>query len=332
MASRINVSNVIIINNLTHRGISRIFMTLIWLKKLTKTKSDLSFIITLLLVLSFCNPIASFAMDENGGWKLAFVMKGDTESVPLLNPSSLFIDISSEKYYVIDSGNNRLLSFGTKGNPLHSFDAGGELSKPVSMAKNSKGILLLVEKGKEGITKIDLSNKLITTDLLQYNNQKLYPQKIRFLNDTTYLLDKASGSIFALSADGNINKRYACDACAIGFIDFQIIQKEIWALAQQEGEIVSFFQDGKVRKRVNLQPKPEFPVSFAINKVGDIFVVERHAGRISVFDASGTFRYVIFARGEKEGNLSYPIEVQIDTLGRLCVVEEGNGRVSVFNQ
>lgn len=286
--------------------------------------------ILLLLAWSFSFPV--WAGDEPGGWKLKFIMNSDKAGNRLRHPTSLFIDESTKRYYVIDSGNNRLLSFDQAGEPLLSFDAGEQLIKPVAMAKNQADLLLVLEKGKEGLTNIDLKTKAITSAIIEYKGKKIRPQKIRYFNGLSYILDKATGIIFAVNDTGTINHHYSCNSCAIGFTDFHLQNGVVWALAQLEGEIVSFTEEGLLNKIIQLTPRPEFAVSFAISKAGDFFVVERHAGRISVYDPAGRFQYAILTRGEKEGSLYYPLEVQFDPWGRLCIVEEGNGRVSVFEQ
>jgi len=71
-------------------------------------------------------------------------------------------------------------------------------------------------------------------------------------------------------------------------------------------------------------------VSLAIDKNGLIYVVDQHAGKVSVFDKKGSLQYTIAKPGVKEGELSNPSYIFIDREGRIYLID-GN-RIQVFKE
>lgn len=291
---------------------------------------------TLFMVLSVlfsCLFFFSLALAEStSGWNLKFAMSQDKTGLSLSGPASLFIDESAKRYYVVDTGNNRLVSYDYEGAPLQNFTGGGDLQRPVSMAKDPSGLLYVVDKGKGSFSIINLKNKSITPHVINHEGRRLITKKIRYLNGLLYVLDSVSGMIFAISDGDRVQTRFSCNSCVIGYADFQLAHDRLYAVKSSEGEVDIFNLKGEKEKAVVLVPKPQFPVSLAVNEIGEIFTVGRHTAEVAAYDTHGKLKYSFLERGEKLGNLNYPIEIQFDPWGRLCVVEEGNGRVSVFEQ
>ena len=75
-----------------------------------------------------------------------------------------------------------------------------------------------------------------------------------------------------------------------------------------------------------------FPRSLAVDKNNFLYILDRHKGKVVVYDSSGNYKYNFLEAGEARGHLYYPIELKFDPWGQLCVVEEGNGRVQVFSK
>ena len=106
----------------------------------------------------------------------------------------------------------------------------------------------------------------------------------------------------------------------------------MWALEQKEEAVYVFALSGKLEKTVQLvNADMEFPRSLALDDSGFFYILDRHKGEISVFDASGKFKYSFLTQGQARGQLYYPVEIKFDPWGRICVVEEGNGRVQFFS-
>ena len=249
----------------------------------------------------------------------------------LRHPPAIYIDPDEERYYVVDSGNNRLLSYNRIGEFLSGFTAGNQLQGPFDMVRE-KGGLWVVEKGRNSITKIDLQAKKILPKQLKYKNVPVYADRLEKADNIFYLLDKASGSIFALNDKLEILNRFACDKCSSGFVDFKIKNNEIFALEQHDKAVYVFSITADLQRKVQLEKSNlDFARALAVDESGYIYILDRHLGEIVVFSSEGEFKYSFLSAGQARGQLYYPIEIRFDPWGQLCVVEEGNGRVQIFS-
>lgn len=263
-------------------------------------------------------------------WKLLFSLQAEKGGAPLSHPVGLFVDGQAERYYVVDSGHDRLVSFDKSGRLLHAFNAGKSLQKPVAMIKRGDGRLLVVEKGEAVLTEIDLKTREVVPHRLQDQGRQVYPQRLKVEGQTLYLLDKASGAILLLDQGLKVKARLSCPKCQAGYADFAIKGDTVYALPQLGSEIHLFDQQGTLTKVMPLTPAPEFPVSLALGPDGGFLVLERHANSVAQYHGDGRLLNRYLGPGHKEGSLSYPAEIQVDPWGRVCIVDEGNGRVGVF--
>ena len=247
-------------------------------------------------------------------------------------PTAIFIDKDAARYYVVDGGNNRLVSYDLKGKFLSAFTANNSLEKPFDLVREP-GKLWVVEKGKNSLTEIDLKGQIITPHKISNKGREVFPDRLASYNGALFLLDKASGSILALDKNLQPKNHFSCDDCKGGFVDFKIKNNKLWALEQEGKSVYKFSLDGTRESRIALEPSAvDFPRSLAVADNDSLYVLDRHRGTVVVFDSNGQFKYNFFEAGESRGKLYYPIEIQLDPWGKLCVVEEGNGRVQVFRQ
>ncbi|MDD5757889.1 MAG: hypothetical protein PHI06_02275 [Desulfobulbaceae bacterium] len=263
-------------------------------------------------------------------WKLLFSLQADKAAGAFSSPTGLLIDSQAARYYVTDSGHNRLVSFDKDGKILHAFTAGGALEKPIAMAKKESGQLLVLEKGKATLTEIDIKSRAVTPHALSDKGTTLYPQRLRVDNGRFLIIDKASGDIIRLDQSLAVSKRLRCPNCPAGYADLSVKGELLYALPMLGEEIHVFDKTDTLIKKIPLSPAPEFPISLALAADGSFFVLERHNGSVAHYHADGRLLARHLSAGAREGSLSYPVEIQVDPWGRVCVVDEGNGRVSVF--
>lgn len=273
---------------------------------------------------------ASFVQAVGQEWKLLFSLQTDKTSGAFAYPVGLYVDAQAERYYVTDSGRNRLVSFDRDGKFLHSFTAGGVLDKPIAMVKKGDGRLLVLEKGKASLTEIDVKNRSVVPHVLEDNGSALYPQRLREGDDRFYVTDRASGDIIILDQGLAVSGRMDCPDCQAGYADLSVKGDMVYALPMLGSEVHVFDKSTVLIRKISLDPAPEFPISLAMASDGGFFVLERHAGTVAHYHADGRLVARFLESGHKEGRLSYPVDIQVDPWGRVCVVDEGNGRVSVF--
>ncbi len=266
-------------------------------------------------------------------WQYLMTLDGKPSGFSMFMPSALYVDQERERYYVVDSGNNRLLSFDKDGNFLKSFNAQGKLSIPVDMIRGKGAVMWVIERGKNSITRIDLKAKEIVPQIITYKGKAVYPDRFTENEGLFYVIDKVTGSILCLDKDLQIKKVFSCPDCRGGLVDFVIREESLWALGQLEQVIYRFSLDEAVlQEEIFLDRELNFPCAMTMDTLGNFFILDRHGGCVAVFDGHGRFKYQFLRPGEAQGRLHFPQEIRFDPWGRLCIVEEGNGRVEVFSR
>ena len=263
-------------------------------------------------------------------WQWSHVLKQSKVGDAMIMPTSMYIDSEKGQYYVVDSGRNRLLSFDRNGELLHIFTAGNKLETPFDMVRTDDDGIWVVEKGKNSLSYINLKARDVTPNTLHYNGILIYPDRLETHDGQLYVLDKATGDILQYSTDLKPGKRFSCNDCPWGFVDFKINNNKLWALDQRRSIIYRFTLDGQVEEKIQLGDTINFPVSLDIGPSGYLYILDRHSRNVSVHDKNGTFKYSFLEKGIARGHVYYPSEIRFDPWGGLCVVDEGNARVEVF--
>lgn len=265
-------------------------------------------------------------------WQWQITLKGDPAGVPINMPSALYVDEKMERYYMVDSGRNRLVSFDKKGKMLSAFTANDQLRSPYDMTRDAEGQIFVVEKGRNTVTGIDLAQKKVVPHTITDKGRTVYVDRLETAAGDFYILDKASGNVLVADDTFRVKRRLTCGGCDAGFVDFKVSGGKVWALAPVENAVYRFRVDGTLEARVDLQESAGFLRAVAVDNRGRIFVLDRHAGEILVFEANGRFLYRFLTAGQARGQLYFPVDLQFDPWGRLCVVEEGNSRAQIFSR
>jgi streptogramin lyase len=289
----------------------------------------LSGIVTI-LVLSWS--VLSFASEGPWKWQLSLNIKKEKQGNKMLFPTGLYIDKERERYYVVDSGDNGLHSFDFQGNHINTFKPGDQLKQPYEMVRDTRDILWVVEKGRNALTEIDLKEKKIIPHNLKAGDREIFPDRVSYFENNFYILDKISGSVVIFDEDLVVVKEISCPGGRGGFVDFAINNGSIWALDSIGKTIFSFDRAGVVQKKIVIGGEVSFPYALDIGPGGQIFVLDRNAGSVVVFDEGGAFKYKFLTKGQSRARLYYPEDIQFDFWGRLCIVDSGNGRVEVFGR
>jgi DNA-binding beta-propeller fold protein YncE len=265
-------------------------------------------------------------------WQWLMSLRTDKVGDSMYMPSSVSFDKQSERYYVIDTGRNRLVSFGLDGKLDRAFTANDQLKSPFDIVRLDNGKLWVVEKGRNSLTLIDVAAKKIQVNILKDGERLVFPDRLAEFEGKLYVLDRSSGQILRLNDNMSIDQRFGCSDCSMGMIDFIIRDGVIFALAPQDKKVYRFKLDGSVADEIALSGNLDFPVSLDIGPAGSIYVLDRHQNSILVFSGSGQYRYRFLGSGQAAGKVYFARQLRFDPWGRLCVVDEGNGRVEIFRQ
>lgn len=262
-------------------------------------------------------------------WQFAFNLLGQGRSMTL--PVALYVDQERERYYVVDSGNNRLVSFDRDGKYLQEFSAEGGLRRPHDMARLEDGSLLVVERGRNSLTRIDLRNRHSEPVVVSHQGREIFADRLEAEEGRLYVLDRAMGRIVELDQDLRVTRVHEPPEGLGNLVDFKVTGATIWLLDQKHKQILSLGPDGRAGRALPL-PDVAFPVSLAVDQAGMFYVLDRHQGSVVVFDRNGEYRYRFLTKGHGRQNLYFPRELRFDPWGRLCVVDQGNSRVVVFRR
>lgn len=284
-------------------------------------------VFSLLALVCSVSPVAA-----DGPWKWQFSLNVIKDKQPnqMLLPTALYIDRERERYYVVDAVSNSLHSFDMLGGHLNSLKPGDQLKQPYGMVRDSKELLWVVEKGRNTLTEIDLKEKKIVPHQLKWGTREIYPDRIALSGGDFYVLDKISGGVLKLDAKLQVVQEFVNPGAQGGIVDFTFSNGSLWTIDTLGKMIYVFSQSGEIQRKIALGDAVSFPYAIAIGPGGQIYVLDRHAGAVAVFDDSGLYKYKFLTKGQARGRLYYPEDIQFDFLGRLCVVDSGNGRVEIF--
>jgi DNA-binding beta-propeller fold protein YncE len=284
----------------------------------------------LLLLVFLLLPVAAVA--ESSVWEWRMSLKIEKSGDAMYMPSAVAFDAKAERYYAIDTGRNRLVSFSRNGDLLKVFTANDQLQSPFDMVRLENGQLWVVEKGRNSLTLVDVAAKKIEQHILRDGSRPVFPDRIAAAGGKLYVLDRASGDILRLAQDLSVEQHYGCRDCSAGFVDFVIHKGKILAIEPRDKKIYRFNERGQILDEIQLGDEAGFPVSLDIGSAGFYYVLDRHANSVLAYDESGQFRYRFLATGQSPGKVYFASQLRFDPWGRLCVVDEGNGRIEVYGQ
>jgi DNA-binding beta-propeller fold protein YncE len=265
-------------------------------------------------------------------WQWQMSLRIDKPGDSMYMPSAVAFDKEEGRYYAIDTGRNRLVSFGRDGKLLKAFTANDQLKAPFDMVRLDNGQLWVVEKGRNSLTLIDVAARRIEPHTLLDGERLVFPDRIAYARGKLYVLDRASGQVLRLANDLSVEQRFGCSDCSAGLADFVINQNSVLAIEPRDKKIYRFNEDGTIAEEIKLGGEVHFPVSLAVGPSGSIFVLDRQQNSVLAYSETGQFRYRFLGSGQSAGKVYFARELRFDPWGQLCVVDEGNGRVEIYSQ
>ena len=217
----------------------------------------------IVLLWTFVGALPAMAETESS-WLWQKSLRVETTGDFMYMPSAVAFDPVNERYYVVDTGNNRLVSFDQSGQLLKAFSADNSLLAPFDMVRLDDGKLWVVEKGRNSLTLIDVEAKKVEPNILYDEGRQVFPDRIAYGGGRLYLLDRSSGQVLRLNGDLSVEQRFDCDDCVDGFVDFAITDESVWALETLSKKVYHFRTDGSLVEAIQLKGQIDFPVSLAM--------------------------------------------------------------------
>ncbi len=264
-------------------------------------------------------------------WKRVFSLEIGPDGTRLYHPMSATWE--KGRFYVVDTGNRRLISYDANGRPLKAVNPGGKLRAPLDLDFGPRGHLWVVERSENALLEIVLSTRTIRVHRLYYRGKELFPERIVWRKSKLYVLDRESGGVAFVKIKGReleVERIWVPkERPFIGFLDFKVKDEGIWALEKTFHRIFYLSRDG----REEIWSPAEglvYPVSLEVDG-GRIYILDRYLRKIFVFALKNPPKmlFSFLEMGWRPGQLYLPRELEMTPKG-LLVVDEGNGRVELW--
>ncbi len=235
---------------------------------------------------------------------------------------------SDDELAVADAHGARLLVFRKTGVSWSLFKSIPLTGVPVSIVRAGNRYLVSLRQG-QGLVAVEGADLLLRRIALP---KGVVPGPLAAANGITYLYDYAGGKIVVLSGSDNKVVREMdigadVDALAAGPAGDLFVARPAAAAISKLGS------GGGLEATWTLPrsgPVPAWPSGVAVAPGGQVFVVDRHNGRILVLDASGRPVGQGSREGFDPGLLRFPAGLALLPNGSVAVADEGNGRIQVF--
>ena len=169
-----------------------------------KQTSVLPHLTRLVLIVTLALLPATASADTS--WNLQTSLRVDKVGDAMYMPSAVAFNTENQQYYVVDTGRNRLVSFGRDGKVVRAFTANEQLKAPFDMVRLDNGQLWVVEKGRNSLTLIDVAAKKVKPNTLMDGKRMVFPDRIAYAGGKLYVLDRSSGQVLRLNSDLSVDQ------------------------------------------------------------------------------------------------------------------------------
>jgi DNA-binding beta-propeller fold protein YncE len=248
-----------------------------------------------------------------------------------------FFDEKKKRLYVTDSTNNRILAFNSDFEYVSEFTAGGALTSPTSLVRDSRGRFFVAEPPKGRVLLIDMAKKSMSP--IDFSGvpkgNPVYPGNMAMDQaDRLYLVDKANQRVLVFNSRMEFERQIIVKV-GRGLRDVKVgSDGRIYTLNTRDGSICVYDRKGKLLSKFGRRGTGKghfhFPVSLAIDLKGRIYVVDQNLNKILVFSKKGEFLFDFSKLGWREGRLHFPSYICMSRSGQIFIVDTQNARVSVF--
>ncbi len=290
------------------------------------------------ILISFSVLLTAFGnapVDAAGGsWKFQQQLPAKDAGIQITQPIAITADFAAKRYYVVDAGSGQLVSFDKDGTFLAAFNAGGQLSKPVAMARTSTGSLWVVERSSNELLYVNPRQRDVKRFQPKYaDGTKVFLSRLALdSQDRVYVLDRMKGAVLRLDDNLKIVQSFESKNELGGFTDIRIKADNLFALNGLGKKIYQYALSGETTRIVTLEEGLQFPAAFEVDSAGFFYLLDRHAGTVVVFSGSGERRFAFLGKGKRNGQLWNATDLLFDWDGQLCIVDEGNVRVDILTR
>lgn len=219
------------------------------------------------------------------------------------------------------------------------------ISKPYGVAI-SRGKLYVCDVGKRMVEMLDLENG--TFGYLTKDQRLLNPVNIYIDDDDIkYVADPTVGAVFVFDQNNNLSAMLGKES-KINPIDVVVRgsrcyvtdfgSNRVFVLDRTTGiEIARIGTESKTDRKINSfgeLPAGEFSLisDLALDQQNNVYVTDKAAGRITLFDQSGKFIKTIGRMGDNIDEFVRPKGIAIDRENRIWIVDASTEVAKIYNQ
>jgi DNA-binding beta-propeller fold protein YncE len=237
---------------------------------------------------------------------------------------------SEEEFAVVDAKPARFLVFRKLGVSWQLAQTIPLPAAPAGLAHVGNRYVVAL-RGTEGLMALEGEQMLIRKVGLP---EGVIPGVVAARGDGGLLVyDYATGRVFKFDPNGNLLAQTAIEGRATGLAEGP--GGEMWVAVGEQSAVLRYDPNGAMTARVEIPgqgPVPSWPTGIVVDADGDVAVIDRHVGRILLFDDRGSPFGTGSRKGAEPGLLHFPRSVGVLGEDRLLVADEGNGRVQIFRR
>ncbi|MBW2475789.1 MAG: SMP-30/gluconolactonase/LRE family protein [Deltaproteobacteria bacterium] len=214
---------------------------------------------------------------------------------PLVSPSGIAVDDQRQRVYLADSALGEVFVMDLEGNYLASWKPQGGFKRPVGLAIDNLGRLLVSDVLDGSVLVFDQQGETVDRIGSKVNPDGRFNRPLSVAvgpNGEVLILDAMSFRIEVQSAQGEL----------IGTIG-------------QLGDAAGFLAR---------------PKGLAVDREGHVFISDAAFDNIQIFDLAGKLLMYFGGAGNQPGQFNLPAGLYVDREGRLFAADSYNHRVQVF--
>jgi DNA-binding beta-propeller fold protein YncE len=265
------------------------------------------------------------------------------EGVYLKGPRGVSVDPRTGEIYVADTMNDLVVVFAPNGTPAFAFGYNGEFKEPIKALADDQGRIYVLAGIGNKLKVLDYGGRLIQD--FPFDGPVLPVTIALDAEGSLYIADAKSSQVLVYDRRWNLRHRLGEPGDSPNvkgrLRSVQAIAVDgdgtVYVANAQGAPVIQVFgPEGQYLRGwgEHSQGPQNFslPTGIAIDKNGQLIVVDTLRQTLAKFTREGTFLGREGGLGAAAGAFAFPTDIAVDTNGKVYVVERLNNRLQIFDQ